>query len=229
VPLQHRQSLMEVLDAGAQVQDLAAWIGQLHAPINLVNYEGEELVTCRAALGPVREWKTLSESLDRIFDVTEDGQWTEFIEIKGEQVVRCTLRRESYTLVVEANSVERFDRILQHLREEVGPLDIIDEVRDELSSSDALADGPGADIWTSADEDLPSEIAESIRKIMRDNETAWLDESLPALAGLTPRQAAADPTRREDLAALLNEFGRHPRAASMETFDVSRLRRELGM
>jgi hypothetical protein len=37
-------------------------------------------------------------------------------------------------------------------------------------------------------------------------EQRWLDESVPALAGLTPRQAAADPTRRDELRRLIASF-----------------------
>lgn len=37
-------------------------------------------------------------------------------------------------------------------------------------------------------------------------EEQWCDESVPALGGLTPRQAAADPTRRDELRRLLNSF-----------------------
>jgi hypothetical protein len=48
---------------------------------------------------------------------------------------------------------------------------------------------------------------------------------------LTPRQAADDPTRREDLLALLNEFDRAEvdEASGLMTFDVARLRLQLGL
>lgn len=230
VPLQHRESLMAILDAGAQVQDLAAWIGGLHRPVSLTNYENEKMVWCRAVLVPATDWKTLSGTLDRMFDETHDGEWTEFAEINSERVVRCALRRDDDALVVETNSVERFERVLKRLSDEFGPLDIIEEVRTDLSSTNDLADRSDANTLSSTNEDVPEEILEVVRNLMRDKEIAWLDESIPALAGLTPRQAAADPTRREDLTALLNEFDlRHTGDTSMETFDVSRLRRELGM
>jgi hypothetical protein len=63
-------------------------------------------------------------------------------------------------------------------------------------------------------------------------EVRWCDESIPALAGLTPRQAAADPTRREALERLLASF-EHPHrgrddAGSM-TMRPARLRELLGL
>ena len=54
-----------------------------------------------------------------------------------------------------------------------------------------------------------------LEEFIHDYETNWLDESIPALDGHTPRQAAADPTRRADLIRLLDCFpagaapGRH--------------------
>lgn len=37
-------------------------------------------------------------------------------------------------------------------------------------------------------------------------EQRWLNESVPALGGVTPRQAADDPTRRDDLVRLIDGF-----------------------
>ncbi|MFL6122612.1 hypothetical protein [Actinophytocola sp.] len=45
---------------------------------------------------------------------------------------------------------------------------------------------------------------------IRDYERKWLDEPIPALAGHTPREAAANPTRRGD-PGLMNPD--RPRAA----------------
>jgi len=231
VPLAHRESLLELLGADAQTQDLAAWVGRLFAPIQLANYEGDDVVLCHAVLGPVTtSWEDLSDTLDRLFEKSDDGQWTEFVEINGANVVRCFLRRELETLVIETNSVERFDRILKVLREEVADLETSEEVRTDLSSTADLATRAGQNMESSTDEKLPVEILQAVRDLMREREDAWLDESIPALGGFSPRQAVADPTRREDLAALLNEFDRRgavpPHAM---TFDVTRLRKQLGL
>jgi hypothetical protein len=59
-------------------------------------------------------------------------------------------------------------------------------------------------------------------------EHAWLDEEIPALEGLTPRQAADDPSRREDLLRLLRDFERGvPKGVG--GFDPDRLRAALGL
>jgi hypothetical protein len=231
VPLAHRASLLELLGAAAEMRDLAAWVGRLFAPIQLANYEGDDVVLCRAVLAPVTtSWEDFSDTLDRLFEESDDGQWTEFVEISGTNVVRCLLRRELETLVVETNSIERFDRILKVLHEEVGDLEVIDEVRTDLSSTADLVTRGGHNTEPSTDSDVPAEVLKAVRDLMRAKEDAWLDESIPALGGLTPRRAAADPTRREDLAALLNEFDRRGAVAPPAmTFDVTRLREQLGV
>lgn len=46
----------------------------------------------------------------------------------------------------------------------------------------------------------------ALAEFVRDYEEKWLDQQIPALAGQTPRQAANDPTRRDDLIRLLDSF-----------------------
>ena len=77
--------------------------------------------------------------------------------------------------------------------------------------------------------------------VMRQAQARWLDDSIPALGGLTPRQAAADPTRREQLERLLSEFerldermrgpdlGADGMIGAPITYDTAALRRELGL
>jgi hypothetical protein len=77
--------------------------------------------------------------------------------------------------------------------------------------------------------EVPPEAVEAVAAFMREQEERWIDESVPALAGLTPRQAAADPTRREDLLALLHEFDRSPTPGGAVGFDTARLRVLLGL
>ena len=70
------------------------------------------------------------------------------------------------------------------------------------------------------------EIAGILRAHMEEMERRWCDEPVPALDGKTPRECAADPTRREALERLLRSFehraDRLPDGA--DTFDVARLR-----
>ena len=91
------------------------------------------------------------------------------------------------------------------------------------------------------DADEPTVMARLNTEIARQAQQRWLDDSVPALEGLTPRQAAADPTRREQLERLLSEFDRQDERirdldlgtggtmGGLITFDTAALRRELGL
>jgi hypothetical protein len=59
----------------------------------------------------------------------------------------------------------------------------------------------------------------------------WVDESIPALGGMTPREALDDPTRREDLMRLLREIeeGQANAPARMQPMPISVVREELGL
>jgi hypothetical protein len=77
-----------------------------------------------------------------------------------------------------------------------------------------------------APEDLTPEIQEALGEHMRRYEEQWIDMAIPALHGLTPREAAEDPTRREDLVRLLASFGDDD---SPMTMSPRRLRAALGL
>ncbi len=91
------------------------------------------------------------------------------------------------------------------------------------------------------DADESAVLARLNTEISRQAQADWLDDNIPALGGLTPRQAAADPTRREQLERLLSEFDRHDeRSRQLDldsdgvvggpiTYDTAALRRELGL
>ena len=53
------------------------------------------------------------------------------------------------------------------------------------------------------------DVKEALRTFIAEREQIWCDEEIPALGGLTPRQAAADPVGREALDRLLGEYGSH--------------------
>ena len=73
---------------------------------------------------------------------------------------------------------------------------------------------------------------EVLDQFIREKEKAWVDERVPALGGLTPRQAAGDPTRREDLDRLLRQLDADAPALAGSGgagFDASRIRQLLDL
>ncbi len=78
---------------------------------------------------------------------------------------------------------------------------------------------------------MPPEVLEVVKRMQGEQYRSWLDEEIPALGGLTPREAAkrkGAPRKKLDL--LLAEI-EHAEAGQPEQqrFDVSVLRRELGV
>ncbi len=69
------------------------------------------------------------------------------------------------------------------------------------------------------------EVAVAPEEMVRSFEQAWLDEEIPALSGRSPRERAADPTRRPDLIRLLGTF---PDTGAPGAMSPARLRKALG-
>jgi hypothetical protein len=68
---------------------------------------------------------------------------------------------------------------------------------------------------------------------MAEQEECWVDEPVPALGGLSPRQAVADRARRPALEALLDDFDWMDAPAGPgdigRGMDSARLRKLLGL
>ena len=69
--------------------------------------------------------------------------------------------------------------------------------------------------------------ADTIDQICDQLERRWINESIPALGGLTPLQCVADPTRRRDVERLIASFP--PTPAGMISQRPERLRSLLGL
>ena len=75
------------------------------------------------------------------------------------------------------------------------------------------------------------ELAQAMEEFIRRSEANWVDESIPALGGLTPRAAAADRAARPELEALLDDMAWQRRRAGGGSglMDPSRVRALLGI
>ena len=166
------------------------------------------------------------------------AQWTEHVQTHGMLRIRATLRLIGDELRVETNSETRLERVLGVIRSLQPSVTVVDQSRqfaDELEDfAEELEDfaDPVGDLpprLGAADNLLDSndpELATFLDQIVQTYEASWLDESIPALAGFTPRQAADDPTRRPDLIRLLDSFSPQQGAGSMSP---ARLRDALGL
>ena len=124
-----------------------------------------------------------------------------------------------------ANAIERL-RALQSLVTDADPeAKLLDESTVPLDSMDFDGTPEGA-----PDLSAPDLSEADLVDIRRQFEDRWLADTIPALGGVTPREAAASTEGRKDLAALLDDFEwetrRNPGPFAM---DVDRLRKELGL
>jgi hypothetical protein len=220
IDLRRRESLLRLLDGDVDAESLAYWYGGLFDPPTLQTTEGEPLVISEARLKPTRGWAGLERALDRLYRSEGDGVWTSLHTPASDDasIVRATLTRSGDHLEVSTTAVERLDRVLTELD---GEVEVVERTESEIDwgakpSGEALSGGV----------DLDPEVREEIIEVM---ENRWLGESIPALGGATPREAADDPTRRDDLLALLRQFGDPDQTGPAMTMSASSLRKKLGV
>lgn len=168
--------------------------------------------------------------------VDEPGRaWSEHHDLdEDESAIRATFHfNDDGRLEISTNSHERTDRILERLHEAV-PVTVVSDTRMPVDLSAGLSGAgelptglPDLRRLRGLDGDLPmADIAEQVADQL---ERRWCDEPVPALGGLTPRDAAADPTRREQVIRLIASFEHQPAPDGAITMRPHRLRALLGL
>jgi hypothetical protein len=229
ISLRLRESAISLVNSGFEPDDVAEWLASLSAPMQVFNREGHETVFCTTTLRPRGgNWLAATAALDDLFPGGADGRWTALVDINGESVVAANFERREEELVVFANSRERSTLYVDALVAQPGaPFEIVDvDVQSvaEVMSARQIDDGE----IDQSDEDLAfknsPEVQEYMANYIAEMERKWVDEPVPALQGLTPREALADPARRKDLETLLREFGEPDPSARYQGFSANRLR-----
>jgi hypothetical protein len=227
IALHHRDELITLLDSEPDPHDLVEFLTRRFAPTVLQNTNGDALVFCEATLRAADP-----DSLVKILDTTYDRadpsepEWFDHVTTDGVRRVNATLWLEGNDLRVDTNSEERHERILAALRELVPDITLLTESRKPARDSrEAAVPATGHDGGSVLHPQDP-DVAAMLEQYVRDYEEKWLDEPIPALAGVTPRQAADDPTRRDDLIKLVNSF---PAATAPGMMSPDRLRTALDL
>lgn len=232
VTLSKRQSALDLLESDYDVLDLLHWIALLFQPPVLHNFDGESIVFSQARLNP-SENVDLPAILGRAFIETEQDHWSQVKTTSNEDTVStASLRYEDGQLILETNSVERMDRLLETLRDLLGDFEIIERAeRSAKSVMKNFSKSPD----DNDEEELPPEATEAFESYMEELENRWLDKSIALLGGMTPRQALADPMGKEDLLRLLNEMEQREDPEDSVSgnpsggFKASRIRTKLGL
>lgn len=228
--LVERDQLVAILDEEPDPVELVAILSRRFAPPTLANTEGEPIVLCDATLR-VDDPGALSVALDAAYERVEDDDdgasvWLEKVITHGMPRIRAHLDLRADLLHIHANSHNRFERVLAAVRTLCPSAIVLSETREPVGTMaglEQLATAPPAGVHPAPP---TPEMAAGLEELVRTHEQAWLDDPIPALSGCTPRECAADPTRRDDLVRLLDSF---PDTDTPGTMNVGRLREELGI
>ena len=226
-----RDALLELLDRQPDPDELVAFCSRRFAPPTLVNTDQDLLVACEGVLR-TDDADRLAAALNQAFETlpdTEPAAWVYNRMIEGMNRVCASMVLRDDELTVSTNSTERMTDILARLRDLDPTLVVIDEEREPIRTPEQadrlLAQLPASTRAGDPEQEWP-EIEQAMAQQMQAYEREWLDVPLPALAGRTPRQAADDPTRRDDLIELLASFPETEEATQMSP---GRLRQALGL
>lgn len=232
VSLGERDALVAMLDEEPGPVELVEALSRRFTPPVLQNTEGEPLMNCEGRFR-VDDPTALTRALDGAYDRAEDQPdgapvWFEYVITDEMQRIRAHLELRDNQLEVHANSAARFERVLATVRTLDPSVTVLSDTREPAGDLRAIRQlagrhQPGQLLDAATDPGIAAALDELARK----HETAWLDESVPALAGRTPRQCAEDPTRRPDLIRLLESFPQDDSRPG--TMSPSRLRAVLGL
>jgi hypothetical protein len=132
-------------------------------------------------------------------------------------------------LRVESNSIERADAL--RVRIEAACADLLrHRVRDHMDPTSIAIAAEAPNSQPSSAPTRPPEMAQLLLDFKRRHYADWPDQALPALDGLTPRDATATAQGRNAVDVLLKDMeNREQRSSGLDTFDFGELRRELGL
>jgi hypothetical protein len=238
IGLHERKEILALLDAGPLPEELIGRLSARFASPTMQTMEGEAVVFCNATI-EVEHADILSDAFDARYhreddedDKTGASRWLELVEVQGADRIRGTITLTGDSLDVSCNSEERFERVLAFVVDVDPGRQIVSETREPFDWSrikeQEITEESRREHARAQEEALADpEFAAAFAELIANQETTWLDETIPALEGLTPRQAAADPTRRDDLIRLLDSF---PEAdGNPLAMDPDRLRAALGL
>jgi hypothetical protein len=222
-------ALCDALDADdAGPVELVTFATARFAPPTLQTTDGAPLAWCTATYDII-DSDAAATFLASRFEDAGDGHFTATDGDGPFPTVLAHLELLGGTLTLETMNERRFAEMQQILEAapgltlaDVQRVSAADMMRQAAARAGSAGSAPGA-VDGMLDPSDPA-VAEALAGLARHHEEQWLTESIPALGGLTPREAALDPTRREDLIRLLDTFDDMP-----GLMDVTRLREALGL
>jgi len=235
VPPGTETHVLDILDNDGPAE-LLAYVASTQRMPRMMTRENEPMVLCKGAIeipDPNEATRFLDatyERRDQASDQDADrvGGWVELFDLnEDEAIVRANITLDGKTIHVETTSEPRIERTAAAIRAGIAGAQL---VSDERKPFDPGRDGPSLARATGASNNAPITDPAVVSQIQEMMERRWLDEVIPALGGRTPREAAADPTRRDELRRLIDSFD-IPFDTASGGFGLrpSELRRALGL
>lgn len=214
VPPGRERGLLELLDEGSGVL-LLEWAAARSAPPRMLGPDGADLLDCtaRVAVG--------ADAAD-ILDIAYAPAGGGWVSLDADEHVLAILALDGDVLTVRTLSALRLDAVLADLAVELPEGRVLSDERRVVEP------GPVEPGTVPASEPValaPADLA----GIQDRYERRWCDEHVPALDGHTPREVAADPTRRDDLVRLIDSLPEIDRATGAFGLRPWRLRELLGL
>lgn len=210
VPPGRERGLLEVLDEGSGAL-LLEWAAARSAPPRLLGPDGADPLDCTARVAVGAD---AADILDIAYAPAGDG----WVRLDADDHVLAVLALDGDVLTVRTLSAPRLDAVLADLAIELPEGRVLSDERVPVEPGTE----PPSERPTPLD---PSDLVE----IQDRYERRWCDEHVPALDGHTPREAAADPTRRDELIRLIDGFPEIDPATGAFGLRPWRLRELLGL
>lgn len=199
-------------------------LGAALRPPRLTNTEGHDLVliTQHWALPDAFAADGLGSALVTAgFDEVEPGRAWNLLAGRRSVVAAARFDEE---LTIEVNSEERSMELADLIRSAVAGAAIADL---DVTELDDLDRGEGSEGSVGAPDLDDPELRAALEQHILEYEAEWIETSVPALGGRTPREATADPVGREEVLQLLATFPEPP--PEQPGMSASRLRAALGL
>jgi hypothetical protein len=150
---------------------------------------------------------------------------------KGKGKILADLTLEEDLLTVQTQSLARASRANSCLVEELGDRIVLRDIITQVATAEMLEEVGIEPTGKEGSGTPPEAQKQVVHQVLEKHYRKWLDEAVPALGDLSPREAAAEPDRRPEVIAQLLEAEERTRASSwpMNEFDFDFLWEELGL
>ncbi len=230
--LRQRDGLLELLRHSPEPFDFLRWFASTLSPSDPGAFE-EPRATLHQLVLTARTESRMPLAVPSGWSQIDNGTWIFSQSSERSQLphaVRILMKDDA--VVIQATSAELTEVVLEDLRRRGGRFEVVDRSTDEIKLKVESFTGRMSVRSRAGAPDATSAASDSYIELM---EAVWPDLPLPALGGLSPKQALEDLTRREDLIRILNEFEKDDisharfRTSASRSLNANRLREKLGL